>query len=112
VPVTRQQPVAQIGHARVVGLVRAVGGLKDPPADELVVDEADPEAESVHLLRGFHPPRVVGHDLLACAGPTGEVAHHLEVRVELDLPLEVLVVQRHQRDPLCLQRLLGHGLRG
>jgi hypothetical protein len=89
-----------------------VGGLKDPPADELVLDEADPEAESVHLLRGCNPPRVVGDDLLAWAGPTAEVAHHLEVRVELDLPLEVLVGERHQRDPLCLQRLLGHALRG
>src|SRR5829696_3843727 len=109
-PVTRQQPVAQVGYAGVVGLVGSLGGLKDPPADELVVDETDPEAESIHLLRGRHPPRVAGYDLLACAGPTAEVAHHLEVRVELDLPLEVLVGERHQRDPLCLQRLLGHGL--
>jgi hypothetical protein len=108
--VTPQQPVAQVGHARVVGLVGAVGGLKNPPADELVVDEADPEAETVHLLRGCHPPRVAGDDLLACAGPTAEVAHHLEVRVELDLPLEVLVGERHQCDPLCLQRLLRHRL--
>ena len=64
---TPQQPVAQVGHARVVGLVGSVGGLKSPPADELVVDEADPEAEPVHLLRGRQPPRVAGLDLLACA---------------------------------------------
>lgn len=99
---TRQQPVAQVGHGRVVGLVGAVGGLKDPPADELVVDEPDPEAESVHLLRGCHPPRVAGDDLVACAGAAAEVAHHLEVPVELDLPLEMLVAERHQPDPLCL----------
>jgi hypothetical protein len=70
-----------------------------------------PTASNASLpRRGCHPPSVAGHDLLACAGPTAEVAHHLEVRVELDLPLEVLVGERHQCDPLCLQRLLGHGL--
>jgi hypothetical protein len=31
------------------------------------------------------------------------------IRVEFDLPLEVLVGARHECDPLCLQRLLGHG---
>jgi hypothetical protein len=68
----RSQPVAQVGHARVVGLVGSVGGLKDPPAHELVVDQPDPEAESVHLLRGCRPPRVGGDDLLALlARPLG-----------------------------------------
>jgi hypothetical protein len=42
-----------------------VGGLKRPPADELVVDEPDPEAESIHVLRDCHPPRVAGLDLVA-----------------------------------------------
>ena len=108
-PVTLQQPVAQVGYSRVIGLVGAMGGLKGPPADELVVDEADPEAESVHLLRGCHPPRVAGLDLLACARPTAEVAHHLGIRVELDLPLEVPVGEWHQCDPLGVQGPLGHG---
>ena len=105
---TPQQPVAQIRHAPIVGLVGAVCGLKGPPADELVVDEADPEAEPVHLLRGCHPPRVAGHDLLACAGPTAEVAHRLRIGVELGLPCEVPVGERHQGDPFGVQDLLGH----
>jgi hypothetical protein len=74
----------------------------------LMVDEADPEAESVNLVRGCHPPRVAGLDLVPCAGPTAEVAHHLGIRVELDLPLEVLVGEWHQREPLGVQGLLGH----
>jgi hypothetical protein len=105
---TSQQPVAEVGDARVVRLVGAVGGLQDPPADELVFDQADPEAEPVHLLRGCRPPRVGGLDLLSRAGPTAEMAHHLGVRVELDLPLEVLVREREQREPLGVQSLLGH----
>ena len=60
----------------------------DPPADELIVDQADQKPRSVYLLRGCYSPRVAGLDLLACAGATAEVAHHLEVGVELDLPLE------------------------
>jgi hypothetical protein len=72
-----------------------VGGLQRPPADELAVDKPDPEAEPVDLRRGCHPPRVAGLDLLARARPTADVAHHLGVRVELDLPLEVLVGERH-----------------
>ena len=103
---TLEQPVAQIGHRRVVGLVGTVGGLKDPPADEIVVDQADPVAESVHLLRGCHAPCVMGLDLLACACPTGEVAHHLGIRVERDLPLEVLIGEWHQGEPLRVQGLL------
>jgi hypothetical protein len=105
---TPQQPVAQIGYSRVIGLVGAMSRLKGPPADELVVDQANPEAESVHLLRGCHPPPVAGLDLLACAGPTAEVAHHLQIRVELDFPLEVPVNEWHQCDPLIVQGLLGH----
>lgn len=47
------------------------------------VDEADPEAEPVHFLRGCHPPRVASDDLLVCAGPTAEVAHHCLPRASL-----------------------------
>ena len=83
-----------------------MGGLEDPPADELVVDEADPVAEPVHLLRGRQAPRVLGLDLVARARPTGEVAHHLGIGVELDLPLEVLVGERQQGKPLRVQGLL------
>jgi len=101
--------VAKIGHTWVVGLVGAVGGLKGPPADELVVGQPDPEAEPGHFLRGCDPPRMAGLDVLACAGPTAEVAHHLGIRVELDLPLEVLVREWNQREPLGVQGLLGHG---
>ena len=108
-PVILEQPVAQVGHARVVGLVGAVGRLKVPPPDELVVGEADPEAESVDLLRGCHPPQVADLDLLPRAGPSGEVAHHVGIRVELDLPFKVLVGERDEGDPLSLESLLGHG---
>ena len=62
---TPQQPVAQVGDVRVVGLIGTVGGLKCPPADEFVVDEAGPEAEPVHLVSCRHPPRVAGLDLPA-----------------------------------------------
>src|SRR5205814_8392065 len=72
-PVTPQQPVAQIGYSWVVGLVGAMSGLKDPPPDELVVGQANPEAESVHLLRSCRPPRVSGLDLTTYARPTAEV---------------------------------------
>jgi hypothetical protein len=85
-----------------------VGGLKGPPADELVVDKPDPEAESVHLLSDCHPPRVAGLDLYACARTTAEEAHHLGIRVEFDLPLEVLVREWQQREPLGVQSLLRH----
>ena len=108
-PVTPQQPVAKIGYSRVIGLVGAVSGLEGRPADELVVDQSDPKAEPVHLLRGCDPPRVAGLDLLACARPAAEVAHHLRIRVELDLPLEVPVGEWHHCDPLGVQGLLGMG---
>jgi hypothetical protein len=68
-----------------------VGGLKGPPADELVVDKPDPEAESVHLLRECHPPRVAGLD------SSRVLARPLRKRItsgsesRFDLPLEVLV---------------------
>jgi hypothetical protein len=51
---------------------------------------------------------MAGLDLLACARPTAEVAHHLGIRVELDLPLEMLVSEWHQREPLGVQGLLRH----
>jgi hypothetical protein len=105
--VTPQQPVAEVSDVGVVGLVGAVGRLKRPPAHELVVYEADPEAEPVHLLCGCHPPRVAGHGVLASARPPAEVAHHLGIGVELDLPLEVLVGEWQQGDPLGPQGPLG-----
>jgi hypothetical protein len=106
---TPQQSVAEVGHGRVVGLVGPVGGPKDPPTDELVVDETDPEAEPVHSPGGSHPPRVVGLDLLPRARPTAEVLHHLGIRVELELPLEMLVGEWRQLQPLGVQCQLGHG---
>ncbi len=108
---TPQQPVADIGHAGIIGLVGAMSRLKSPPTDELVVDQPDPEAESVHLPRGCHPPCVAGLDLLMCAGTAAEVTHHLRIRVERDLPLEMFVGEWGQCDPLGVQGRLGHRLR-
>ncbi|HST19148.1 MAG TPA: hypothetical protein VLK36_15995 [Gaiellaceae bacterium] len=51
---------------------------------------------------------MAGLDLPARARPTAEIAHHLGIRVELDLLLEMLVGERHQGEPLGVQRLLEH----
>ena len=101
-------PVAQVGHASIIGLVGAVGGLKGPPTDELMVDKANPEAESVNLVRDRHPSRVVGVNLFACERTTAEEAHHLGIRVESYFPLEVLVGEWHQRKARGVQGPLGH----
>ena len=88
-----------------------MGGLQDPPADEILVDQADPVPESVHLPRGCDPPRVADLDLLACACLTQlQVTHHLGIGVERDLPLEVLIGEwAHQGEPMRVQGLLRDG---
>ena len=52
---------------------------------------------------------MTGLDLLARACPAREEAHHLGIRVERDLPLEVLVGERYQGEPPRVQRPLRHG---
>ncbi len=59
-------------------------------------------------LRDRDPPHVAGLDVRACPGLPAEVAHHHGIRVELDLPLEMLVGERDQREALRVQGLLGH----
>lgn len=42
---------------------------------------------------------------------SAEIAHHVKIRVELDLPLEMFVGEWHQGDPLGLQGFLRHEVR-
>src|SRR4051794_36581871 len=107
-PVTCQEPVAQVGHARVVGLVGAVRRLQRPPADEVAVDEPRPEAEAVDLRRGCEPACMARLDFRARACPAGQEAHHLGIGVELELVLEMLVAERREREPLRCQDALRH----
>jgi hypothetical protein len=98
-PVTTEDPVAELGLPFDRTLVTALRRLQDPPADELTVDQSHPEAQARHGLGGRQTAVVVVLDLLAGARlPVTQVAHHLGIRVELDLVLEVFVGQRHQQD--------------
>ena len=59
-----KQSVPQVGDARVIGLVGAVGGLKRPPADELVVDGSPIQNPSPSTFCvSCQPPCVAGLDL-------------------------------------------------
>lgn len=109
-PVAAQDPVPEFGLPFDRALVRALRRLEDPPADELVIDEADPEAKSRHPPRGRETTAVEPLDLLASTRSTvAQIAHHLRIRVEVDLPLEVRVRQRDEPDATRVKRRLAHG---
>ena len=109
-PVAAQEPVSELGLSVNRALVRALGRLKDPPADELAINESDPEAESDHTPCGREAMLVAPFDVLAAARPAiAQVAHHFGVGVEFDLILEVFVRQRDQPKTAGAKRRLAHG---
>jgi hypothetical protein len=89
-------------------LIRPVRRPQQPPPDEPVVVEPDPEPEPWILPRVLEPQPVRRFDLFARPRPATQVPHHLGIGVEQHLPLQVLVGQRHQLQPRGPQVRLLH----
>ena len=107
-PPSTQQPVAQIGLARDLPLIGTVRRLKHPTADEVRGVEPDPHSETGDLFPSAQSASVGLLNFRSCERATIEVAQYLGIGIELDLKLEMLVVERSQRETARAQRRSCH----
>lgn len=100
-----QQPVAELGLPLDQLPVIPSGRFQQPPADELILHEPDPEPKAVNGVGGSKTQLVRLRHLFAGPALPGQVPHHLRIGVQFDLQLEMLVGQRDEPDAVGVQRV-------